>query len=165
MNIGIEIDGIPQTIAALSRVERGVLDLRQLGTWDWVESEFRRIQKEIFDSEGSASAGGKWKRLSPAYAAVKQKKYGNLPILQRTGGMYKEFTSKGGGAVEQKPQEMSIAFSSPAGFHMGKGARSKMPYRSSLDLTNEQKERLMKPIRAKFQQLVDNAGLRDRRGF
>lgn len=165
MNLSIEVDGVSQTLAAFRKVERGIVDLRELGTWDWVESEFRKIQKEIFDSEGGASAGGKWKPLSPAYAAWKQKKYGNLPILQRMGGMYKQFTSKGGGAVDKQAQEMSIEFSSPASFHMGKGARAKMPYRSSLDLTDEQKERLVAPIRKKFEQLVDNAGLRDRRGF
>ena len=164
MNIKVEVDGVQQTIAAFEKVERGIVDLRQLGTWDWVQSELYKVQKEIFASEGSAGKGGKWKGLSSPYKEIKAAKWGDKPILQASGAMYKEFTSDAGN-VEKKEQEMTFTFNSPAAFHMGKGGRSKMPYRSSLDLTKEQEERVLAPIAKKLRQLIDNAKLRDIRGF
>jgi phage gpG-like protein len=162
--ISIEVDGVRETVAAFEKVERGIVDFRQLGTWDWVESEFYKIQKQIFDSEGSAGRGGKWKPLSTNYAVAKAKHYGNMPILQASGAMYREFTSKAG-QVDKQAQEMTLGFSAPAIYHMGKGGRTKMPYRSSLDLTPEQEKTILKPVEKKIRQLIDNAKLRDIRGF
>lgn len=162
--ISIEVDGVRESVAAFEKVERGVVDFRQLGVWNAVESEFYKIQKTIFDSEGAAGQGGKWKPLSTGYAKVKQRIYGNMPILQASGAMYREFTSKAG-SVDKQAQEMTLGFSSPAVYHMGKGARSKMPYRSSLDLTQAQQEQLLDPVKKKMKQLIDNAKLRDIRGF
>lgn len=156
----VEVEGMAELLAAFKTVEQGMIDFRQLGTWNAVQSEFYKIQKEIFDKEGQP----KWKALSPNYAKVKQRLYGSKPILQATGAMYKEFTSDTGN-VTKTAQEMTIKFSPPAGFHMSKAARSKMPYRSSLDLTNEQEERLTEPVRKKLKQLIANAKLRDIRGF
>lgn len=159
-----EVEGMNDLLAAFRNVERGMLDFRQLGTWKAVQSEFYKIQKEIFDSEGSRSKGGKWKPLSPAYKKVKDKKYGSLPILQATRNMYREFTSDTGN-VTQTAQELTIKFGPPAGFHMSKAPRKKIPYRSSLDLTVDQEERLKRPVREKLKQLIANAKLRDLRGF
>ena len=159
-----EVEGMNELLAAFRDVERGMLDFRQLGTWKAVQSEFYKIQREIFDSEGSKSESGKWKSLSPNYAKVKQALYGSKPILQATGEMYRSFTSDTGN-VTQTAQEMTITFPPPAGYHMSKAPRKKMPYRSSLDLTTEQEERLTEPVRQKLKQLIANAKLRDLRGF
>jgi len=155
-----EVEGMNDLLASFKDVERGMLDFRQLGTWKAVRSEFYKIQKEIFASEGA----GKWQALSPKYAAIKLKKYGTKPILQASGEMYKEFTSDTGNVTETA-QEMTIAFGPTAGYHMSKEPRKKMPYRSSLDLTDEQAARLKKPVEEKLKQLIANAKLRQLRGF
>lgn len=157
----IEIEGMRELLASFKKVEEGMLDFRQLGAWKGVQAEFYKIEKEIFAKEGNAT---KWKALTPAYAKIKQKKYGSLPILQATGKMYSEFTSDAGN-VTQTAQEMTFKFSQPAGYHMSKEPRSKMPYRSSLDLTDEQERQIVKPVQDKLKQLIANAKLRDIRGF
>lgn len=157
----IEIEGMAELLASFKQVEEGMLDFRQLGAWKGVQSEFYKIQKDVFSNEGN---GSKWKALSPAYAKVKQKKYGDLPILQATGAMYKQFTSDAGN-VTQTAQEMTFKFDQPAGYHMSKEPRTKMPYRSSMDFTDEQEKQLMQPVQDKLKQLIANAKLRDIRGF
>ena len=161
MPITVEIEGMSELLAAFKTVEEGMLDFRQLGAWKAVQSEFYKIQKEIFANEGN---GTQWKALTPAYAKVKLAKYGERPILQATGDMYKEFTSDTGN-VKMTAQEMDITFSQPAGYHMSKESRTKMPYRSSMDFTEEQEKQLMQPIQDKLKQLIANAKLRDLRGF
>ena len=156
MNISFEVEGVKETVAAFDKVEKGITDLRQGATWMRVRQAFYRIQKEIFASEGGASGAGKWQALSPAYAVVKLKKYGNKPILQATGAMYKEFTSTAGKTQEQA-QSLTFTFNSPAGYHMNRGG--KMPYRTALELTDGQKEELLEPIKLRLRQLADNAKL------
>lgn len=162
LNFHIEVDGLPQTVAAFKRVERGVVDMRQLGTWKWVASEFYKILKEAFSSEGSSGKSGKWAPLKPAYAAVKSKKYGNMPILQASGKLYKSLTSAGadGAVFEETANELTIGSSIPYGGYHQRGT-SRMPAREPISLTESQTQRLLDPIRKKLEQLIDNAKLRD----
>ncbi len=157
MKLGFTVEGVQELVQAFDKVARGVVDLRDLGTWKAVKTEFYKLQKEIFENEGPG-----WQKLSPAYKTWKDKRWGNKPILQASGAMYKDFTA--GGDPQESAQEMTFRFKQPAGYHMTKGGRSKMPYRSSLDLTDEQDNRLKEPIRKKLRQLIDNAKLRSLRG-
>lgn len=165
MKISFEVDGVQQTIRAFQQVERGVVDLRELGTWDWVQSEYYKVVKEVMDSEGSSGQSGRWKALTPKYAEVKRAKYGDKPILQASGEMYTSLTTSGGGAVvEKSAQEMTLGSRNPkAGWH-NRGA-GRLPKRQIIDFTDEQKKRIVAPIEKKMRQLVDNAKLRDIRGF
>jgi hypothetical protein len=159
MKIDFELEGMRELIGSFEKIERGVVDLRQLGTWKAVRTEFHKVQKDIFAAEGPG-----WKGLSHPYAEIKQAKWGVKPILQASGAMYKEFTANPQ-SVEEKPQELTLKFSPPAGFHMSKDARGKMPYRSSLDLNTEQQKQIFAPVGKKLKQLIDNAKLKDIRGF
>ncbi len=163
MELKVTIEGKTGLLAALLQVQRGVVDLRQLGTWDWVQSTFYKIEKEQFGSEGAAGKGGKWRSLSPKYAVAKQRKYGDKPILQATGSMYRDLTTSAG-YVEKKEQEMTIGTTRPyAGYHQN--GTSKMPKRPPVDMTAAQEKELTEPIVKKLRQLVANARLRDVRGF
>lgn len=163
MKVDVEVDGVLETVHALEKVERGVVDFRQLGTWDAVQSEFYKIQKEIFDTEGGAGASGKWAALSSPYAEIKQKKYGSQPILQATGRLYREMTTEAG-VAEKKEQEIVLGSQLPyGGIHNRGGGR--VPQRRILDLKEEHQKRLVAPIKKKMEQLIDNAKLRDVRGF
>lgn len=164
MRFKIEVEGKEQLLSSFLEVQEGVVDLRQLGTWDWVATEFRKVEKEIFDSEGSPA---KWKELSPKYAVVKQKKYGNMPILQASGKLYRAMTGTSPDSVfEKQAQEMAIGTSLPyAKYHQSKDARKTLPRRPMLDFTDEQKERIVEPIKKKLRQLIANAKLAERRGF
>lgn len=119
MKMLFSVEGVKELIAAFGYVEQGVADLRQLGTWKAVKTEFYKIQKEKFDK-----AGPGWKALSPKYAAVKNKQFnGPSRILVRSGEMYKDFTA--GGSPQEQEQSLDFSFNSPAGYHMSKEARSK----------------------------------------
>lgn len=161
----IEVDGAAETYAAFGKVERGVLDLRQLGTWDWVQSIYYKVLKEQFASEGGSGASGTWKPLSSPYKERKQKLYGDMPILQATGKMYRSLTGEGGDAVvDKQPLEMTLGSRDPKSAYHNRGG-GRLPQRKILDFTPDQVKQIMKPIQTKLEQLIDNAKLRDIRGF
>jgi len=165
MNISLTVSGKEEVLNAFKTVEDGCADLRKLGTWKAVATEFYKIEKEQFSSEGSAGASGKWEALSPAYAVQKQKKYGSQPILQASGAMYKSLTSSGGptSVYQEEAQELTLGSSSPIpGYHQRGG---RVPQRKPVDPSDAQKERLAEVIRGKLRQLASNARLRDVRGF
>lgn len=164
MSIEIKVEDQGLT-AGLNKVIRGLIDYRQLGTWDWVASEFRKVEAEQFGSEGSAGASGKWQSLKPAYATVKARHYGNKPILERTGRLMRSLTSKTGDSVEiQAQQELTLGTRVPyAGYHQSGTGR--MARRKVFDPTDEQKRRITAPISKKLKRLTANTRLKDARGF
>lgn len=189
MNITIETVGLQELLDAFHGVEKGMLDFRDLGTWDAVEREFHKIQVEQFNSEGGAGKSGKWQALSSPYKEIKDKKYGQLPILQRSKRLYKSLTSRNADSVfEVSAMEIVLGTKVPyAGYHQtgtrapGRraGGRAKgfvgpvfnlqgphkggMPARQPISLTNEQEAQLLKPIQKHLKQIVANAKLRSLR--
>ena len=162
----IEIVGLNDLLAKFKGVEEGMLDFRQLGAWKAVASEFRKVEAEQFASEGSRGESGAWKPLTPKYAAIKSRKWGNKPILQASGKGYQSLTQEGaeGSVYEESAQELTLGTTLK---HMKphQTGTSKMPARPPIDLTRDQKQRLMKPVQDKLKQLIANAKLRDLRGF
>jgi hypothetical protein len=55
-----------------------------------IAEDFYATERAWFDSEG----GGRWRPLSPRYAAWKKQTYPGKKILQRRGRMYAEFTGQ-----------------------------------------------------------------------
>lgn len=166
MKIEIELEGMSELLAAFKGVEAGMLDFRQLGAWDAVQSEFYKIEKEQFASEGSSGRSGKWKALSPKYAAIKQRKYGAMPILQATGKGYRSLTSADadGAVVVKEKQELVLGTSIPyMAYHQKGGGR--LPKREPISMTDDHIKRLSAPVNAKLKQLIANAKLRELRGF
>ncbi len=162
MNIDIKVEGMADLLHAFEKVERGVVDLRQLGTWDAVEKEFYKVVKDVFAAEGGKS--GRWKPLSSPYKERKAKRYGNQPILQASGRFYKSMTGGSESIVEKKEQEMTLGSNVPYGkYHHHGGGR--LPARPVVDFTAEQEKQIFAPISKKLRQLIANAKLRDIRGF
>lgn len=165
MNFGIDVEGLPQTHAAIDYFERGMSDLRQGAVWLRVQQAFYRIMKGQFASEGGQGKSGGWAPLSSPYKERKIKRYGNKPILQATGRTYRSMTAEGGDSiVDKQPQEMTLGTRVPqAKFHQA--GTGKMPARPIIDMSDEDEKKLVEPILLRARQLVDNAKLRDRRGF
>jgi phage gpG-like protein len=165
MRLEITIEGTGELLSSFAQVERGLVDLRQLGTWDAVQAEFYKVEKEQFASEGSAGRSGKWKELTPKYAERKTRKWGPQPILQASTKLFRSMTSETSDSqVEKQPLEMAIGTRLPyAGYHQTGGKR--LPKREIISFTDEQSKRIVKPIETKIRQLVANAKLRDVRGF
>lgn len=164
MKVEITVEGAQDLAARFAIVEKG-LDFRELGTWDAVASEFYKIEKEQFESEGSAGASGKWKALTPKYAARKQKKYGPVPILTASGEMRRSLTNRGapGSVLEKSADELVIGTTiAKAGYHQRGSGR--LPQRKPIDPSESQVSRLSAVIQGKMKQLIANARLRDLRG-
>lgn len=159
MKVTVELEGLPELLAQFRGVEVGMLDFRTLGTWDWVQSEFYKVEKAQFASEGAAGAGGKWTALNPAYAARKEKKWGPVPILQASGRLYRSMTSANAdGVVEKRPLELILGSRVKYGGYHQKGT-SRMAKRPPIDFTPEQETQLMKPIQTHLKQIVSQAKL------
>ena len=162
MKIEFQVDGVAETIAAFAEVQGGIADLRKNATWLRVQQAYYKVVKSIFASEGGRS---KWAALSSPYKEIKQKKYGNMPILQRTKRLYKSMTQMGGEAiVDKQATEMTLGSSVPYGGYHQRGT-SKMPARKIIDFTDAQQAEILKPIGDSLRQLVANAKLRALRGF
>lgn len=157
----LTVEGLADLINSFEKVERGTLDLRQLGTWDWVQSEFYKATREKFEN-----AGPGWAPLSSSYETAKTRKFrGPTRILISSGAGMRSLTADGGDAVvDKQPQEMTLGSSLKyMGYHHT-GTR-KMPKRDPIEFSDAQTEQIVAPIGKKLKQLIDNAKLRDIRGF
>jgi phage gpG-like protein len=66
-------------------------DLRPV--WADVHTIFLQFMKAVFDREGKYG-GAAWEPLNPRYAAWKRRHYGEQPILQLTGALYRSLTDE-----------------------------------------------------------------------
>lgn len=159
MNISISLSGDKQLVAQFEDIGDALKDFRPV--WIRTRQKVYNAIRENFASEGGAS--GQWAALTPAYAKVKQQRWGNKPILQASGRYYKSVTQLGGeGIYEEGPQEMTIGTNVPyAGFHQrGTG---KMPARP-IEFTPAQIESFQEPAQLYVRQLAQNARLKSLRG-
>src|SRR6185369_84946 len=148
MKLELTLTGVKETTESMNYIDAGLSDFRKLGTWDAIATEFYKIEREQFKGEGGPS--GKWKSLSPKYAAIKARKYGNVPILTATGQMMKSLTSRGAAnsVMQQTATEMTIGTSDPkAGYHQ-RGNR-RLPQRKVIDFDEQRIERLNKVAESK----------------
>lgn len=152
LNISVEVDGEEKLNLAFVEIENIISDFRPI--WRDVQSEFHQIEREQFQSEGAAGASGKWKELSPKYKEVKQRKYGNIPILQASGALYKSLTGKTGDSIEDfQPMEATFGTSLKRGkIHQQKG-------RPPIDLSESQKDRIGEVIKKGVVEEVKKSGL------
>ena len=166
LEVTVKVEGKEELLASFAKVRQGILDLRQLGAWKAVAGVFRRIVKEAFASEGASGKSGRWKALSSPYKERKLKKWGDVPILQASGKMYRSLTQEGAenSVYQEDALELTIGTSDPkAGYHQRGGSR--LPKREPVSFTPDQESQLAQPIQQKLKQLIANAKLADIRGF
>lgn len=108
--------------------------------------------KEQLDTEGR----GRYAPLSPAYAARKRRLYGDRPILQATGIMYRSLTEPGAPHQIKRVGPSEAFFGTDlerARFHQrGRGRRR----RKIIDLTREFRKRLRDFIAKKMGERLRN---------
>lgn len=163
MKFSIEVEGAKDLKHSFEYVEKGLTDFRQLGAWKGVAREFYKILKQQFSSEGGAGKSGKWAPLTPKYAAIKSKKYGDQGILVATGAMRRSLTEQGSAnsVYEESATDLVIGTTDPKARYHQFGRKK----REILSFTDEQEKQLVQPIYQKLNQLIANAKLRDIRGF
>ena len=161
MNLELKVEGTKELIAAFEKVQDGVADLRKNAIWFKVQQAAYKEIKAQFAGEGIGPSG-KWKELSSPYKEYKAKKYGDVPILQASGRLWKSLTRENDDAVvDKQPLEMTLGTTVPyAKYHQSKEPRKKIPFRPFWDFTNEQKERIATPVVDGLKQLIANARLK-----
>lgn len=85
----IHLHGLDNAFKTLKKRKERLADLQ--APLEAIAQDFYEEERSWLNSEG----GGTWAPLSPRYAAYKLKKYGPLPILQRSKALYKTFTGEG----------------------------------------------------------------------
>lgn len=91
--ITVEAGSVQHVTRALSAVERRVSDLRP--AMERVGEAIYAHEREVFATEGAATAGGRWAPLSPRYAAWKARQAPGRTILQLTGAMMESLIRPG----------------------------------------------------------------------
>jgi len=152
MKIAIKIEGLAKLKSAFQEVILATSDFTP--SWKAVQKEFFEIEKAQFQSEGASGKSGKWKALSPAYAAVKQRRYGSLPILQREDGLYESLSRQTGDSVyEPKKGELVLGTLDKKATKHQRGGR-KLPKREPISITSQQAEKLVEPIKKGLEKKV-----------
>lgn len=144
LDFTIDVDGVREFDRSFNRIRRHINDL--FPVWREVQAEFFFIERRQFRTEGAAGASGRWKALSPKYAAWKLKRYGPKPILERTGRLLKSLTNQSPDTIRVFGRREAIFGSRvPYGrYHQRGGGR--LPQRKPIDPTTEQKRDLQKAI-------------------
>lgn len=128
--------------------------------WKEVQTEFYKIEREQFDSEGRAGESGKFKPLSPAYERVKQAKFGSVPILTASGRLYKSLTSETSDSVViTNKQDAAFGTNLPYAQAHQKGARN-LPQRKPIDISSKQQNRLLRTIKKSLLPYLRQTGLK-----
>lgn len=89
----VEIANLPQVDARFARLASGIETLRPL--WKQFESHVHAEESDLFSR-------APWEPLSEGYAEQRRKQYGNKPILQATGTLFRSLTeSKARGSISR----------------------------------------------------------------
>jgi phage gpG-like protein len=146
--IKIEIDGVDEFKREFSRLDATFDDLTPI--WPDVRDKFWQLEREQFDSEGSAGRDGKWAALSAQYKAKKIEQYGDKPILQASGDMYGSLTGSTQYSVyETTKTEIAVGSNLPYAILHQRGGGN-LPKRPPINFSDSQRDELMKTIQKSF---------------
>jgi hypothetical protein len=103
---------------ALDRFAEEVEDFTPL--FDTYNERFKEAMRYQFSTEGVYGLGRRWKHLSPAYAAWKERHYPGQPIGMLTGDLYEGMTGGSGYGYARTQTEASMGLvSGPADVYGG----------------------------------------------
>lgn len=106
--------------------------------WDDVVEEFWNIQTDHFGSEGH----GKWRPLSPRYAAWKAIHYPGQPLLVLTGKLEAAATGITGHQIRKSSDRVQIGWRGLNYWKFHQEGTRKMPQRKVIDIRTQDVNRL-----------------------
>lgn len=136
MQLRFSIDGEMQLSRNLEAISVNISDWTPAfeQTGDYLMGVF---QDDVFETEGQAIEET-WDALTAAYAARKEKQYGDQGILQATGTMRNSFWK------QIDTTSLIIGNDTPYfKFHQSNEPRTKLPRRAMLKLTNDMKQQIV----------------------
>lgn len=138
----VTVDGEKQLDRALSRFGDHLGDMRPF--FQKASEMISSAVEEQFETEGSRTSG--WAPLSPRYAAWKMAQVGNQPILVFTGRMKKSLIGEGPDSIREADRDqLRWGTSVPYAIFHQRGT-SRMPQRRIIDLTEQDRQDLMKAL-------------------
>lgn len=153
----LSIEGEAEFDREFSRLDASFSDLTPI--WPDVRDKFWDIEKEQFDSEGSAGRYGKWKKLTARYNAQKIARFGSgLKIMHATGDLRASLTGQTSNTIYRTSKdEITIGTELKyAGYHhRGDG---NLPMRKPIDLSDSQRVALMKTIQVSLVRQIRRGG-------
>ena len=161
MKFGIDVDGEREFHLAFRNVAERIQDLRP--SWPAVAKEFFEIEQDLFRSEGSSGASGRWAPLSRQYEEQKVREHGSFAlfagVLIRTGAMSNALTRKGAAhqVYEEQADSLTIGTGLPYPRAHMKPWRNR-PARPPIDLTDRDRERMRKVLRRGLADFVKREG-------
>lgn len=147
----VEVAGVEILNRAFNRVEETISDFRAI--WPLVAREFYAIEREQFDSEGTAGASGKWLPLTPAYKQWKEANFPGQPIEQLHGFLIASLTDPEALDAIYRPDRDELTIGTQIPY-----ARRQHRTRPLISLSESQKRRLQKAIQRGLVQFTRQAG-------
>lgn len=149
LNVTFRVEGEIVVDRLLKGIEERAADLRP--AWPAVTRAFQLAVGAAFASEG-ASTGAPWPELKPATQAERRRKGFSPahPILQRTQDLHRALTLGVGAYVGGQPQSFRYQLSPDVGYfvyHQSKRPRTRLPRRAPVELTFDDRTKIMHPIR------------------
>ncbi len=142
----------------LNRGIAGVIDATSDLTpaFQEIAEDFRETEEKQFAGEGAYGGNTRWADLNPDYAAIKLIRWGNLPILTRTGDLRKSLSEKSHSEHIEEIEKMSmtIGTSIPYAIYHQTGTqwgKRKMPARPPIRMTDRQKRKWGSIVRRSLQ--------------
>lgn len=118
--------------------------------WPSVLRVFRGIMRAAFATEGG-STGAPWPQLAERTVKDRERQGfpGRHPILARTHTLERALTTEGGASVVvQMPRYFAVAVDLDYfKYHQSKRPRKRIPRRAPINLTQDDKTKLLHPIR------------------
>lgn len=149
LNITFRVEGEIVVDRLLKGIEDRARDLRP--AWPAVTRAFQLAVSKAFDTEG-ASTGAPWPELKPATQADRKRKGfpPAHPILQRTHALQRALTLGEGAYVSSQPSSLRYQLAPEVGYyvyHQSKKPRVRLPRRAPVELTFDDRTKIMHPIR------------------
>lgn len=159
ITLKIEVDGIEEATKALDSMGDSTTNLIPL--WNIIQPYFYSIEKTLFDTEGRSGTQGGWQALSPGYKKQKIKKWGNQPILQASGKMYKSLTGITSDSIVSKTKtEMTLGTSLKRYPSAHQRGNARLPQRKAIDLTPKNRKKMLNLAIAHFNSESKKAGFK-----
>ena len=126
----IDLKGEEKLVKTLDRLKKRLTNYREFFEDEATPAIYKRFD-EIFQSEGAASGGSRWKRLKLATLAAKRRAGHRLEILRRTDRLYGAYTGQNSyGRILIHPQSLVYKNFVPYGIYHETGTKTGLPKRT-----------------------------------
>lgn len=158
VTITLRANGSQQLKRTLVRWTEAITDLRP--AYEEIADRFASMELLLFATEG-ASGGAPWAPLSPGYRTWKERNYPGRPILVRTGDLRRDLTRRPFGIEVITTDTLRVGAKVPyARYHQTGTPR--MPRRPPVNLTEAQRQELVKIVQAYILGYIKNDQPRSR---